>query len=117
MWVSVGISQLHASIPHHHHDDLTAELHQEEHESAESLIEIIALLFHLEVADEDLESIVPAHRTTNFAVFACLCSICIPNVVAWLFRYSSQCLSHLYHTNYLHSGYTSCLSLRGPPAL
>ena len=46
---------LHSLVPHHHHDELSDEEHEIEHDSAETLLDYLELLFHVDAGDGHLE--------------------------------------------------------------
>jgi len=47
---------LHSVIPHHHHDHLSVEDHNIEHESADNILDYLELLFHLDMGEGHLEN-------------------------------------------------------------
>lgn len=55
MYLATIIVLLHSFVPHHHHSELITEDHIEEHEEASSLVDFLALAFHFEQHDGQLE--------------------------------------------------------------
>jgi hypothetical protein len=55
MYLAAIIVLLHSFIPHHHHSELKSLDHLEEHKSANSIVDLLALAFHFEQHDGQLE--------------------------------------------------------------
>ena len=47
---------LHSIVPHVHHDQVTGAQHEEEHISADSWVDFVKLLLHVDLGDEHLEN-------------------------------------------------------------
>ncbi len=115
IWMALGVMQLHAIVPHHHHEELDEISHEELHENASTLAEVLALLFHVEMGNEEVDSVLPGsqsiqaptlHIEPNPPLNFSRCVIII----------SSEPGNFGYLPARLSGGYLTLSSLRGPPS-
>lgn len=60
--VAMMIVLAHALIPHHHHSDIAGQDNIEEHNDASSIFDLLALAFHFEQYDGQMEIFVPGSQ-------------------------------------------------------
>jgi hypothetical protein len=115
IWIALGVMQLHAIIPHHHHDELGEVPHEVLHEKANTLTDVLALLFHVEMGNEEVDSVLPGSQSVQTPALH-IDSTPPLDFSLLLFKISSTPTNFGYLSARLSSGYYTLTSLRGPPS-
>lgn len=65
-FVAVSILLMHSFVPHHHHSELSFEQNQEEHQNADGIIDFLALAFHFDHQEGQMEEFTVAQSDFEF---------------------------------------------------
>jgi len=109
---------IHSIVPHQHHAELSGAAHQKQHAEASSILDYIALSFHFDHPDGQLEEYTVAqgdiHEVDQFTQIGDLPSA----VVDLVFQVETESENHFYTAQVERQNIsTSTHSLRGPPSL
>lgn len=115
IWMALGVMQLHAIVPHHHHEELDEIAHEELHENASTLAEVLALLFHVEMGNEEVDSVLPGSQSIQTPTLHIEPTPPL-DFSLLLFRISSTPSDFGYLCALPSGGYLTLSSLRGPPS-
>lgn len=68
----------HGSLPHRHHDELSQEENQKEHQQADSFFDYLAIAFHADLGDHNLKHVITTQTDQEISatksVVASVCS-------------------------------------------
>ena len=70
MFTALSMLLLHSFMPHQHHDELSEEEHIEQHTSASTAFDYLALLFHENIGVDHLEHFETTDYLFNFCLVA-----------------------------------------------
>lgn len=115
--LSFSMITLHSIIPHHHHNEISFEQHLAEHEAAESLVDILALLFHFEGGDEIFESLMKVNsHIFTFLVAVAVCT-CLIHAIKWFLQDDNSSWNTFYLVPTQPLFILNGTGLRAPPTL
>lgn len=57
----------HGSLPHRHHDELSPEENQKEHQQADSFFDYLAIAFHADLGDHNLKHVITLQTDQEIA--------------------------------------------------
>ncbi len=115
---AVLVLLIHSVIPHHHHAELTEAEHQQQHLEASSFLDYIALSFHFDHPDGQLEEFTTAQADlSELDQLAQIGEIPSP-VGEFVFHIVLEERNHFYtYQADSQEASASTHSLRGPPSL
>jgi hypothetical protein len=115
--IAIGIILLHSFIPHKHHSDLTEVDHTSQHVEATSFLDIVALGFHVDHQDGELEEFTASldKDIIEYDLIQCAANSCA--IHAPLFKEQKVNLYTSLEIPFLEDFYCKAIGLRGPPSL
>lgn len=116
-YIGLSILLIHSFVSHHHHSEISFQQDQIEHRDADGIIDFIALVFHNDHSEEQMEEFTIAQNGLNsentqvldFAIFPKV-NFCIES----FFLSAQNCKDHLFLSP--NSG-GKVRSLRAPPVI
>lgn len=119
LFVATALVLLHSIVPHVHHSDLTSSQDKHMHEEASSIMDFLALAFHLDHSDGNLENYVNSASSCDLELDQIILDL--PSEIFNIELSSIPIDSERSHFCFIYNerGH-SCSSppeLRGPPSL
>lgn len=115
MYVATMIVLLHSFIPHQHHSDFKIQDHIEEHQTIDSFVDYLALAFHFEQHDGQLEKFdIGSETTADCSISA---SFVLSNPLLFNTDVCNVSEVYLQNENVRLDLLLQGIELRGPPAI